>query len=30
VRRRQPWGMRDFAVVDPDGFKMAIGAAAKK
>jgi len=22
----QPWGARDFAVVDPDGFKIAISA----
>jgi len=26
----QPWGMRDFAVVDPDGFKITIGAEKKK
>ncbi len=24
--RDQPWGMRDFAVSDPDGFKITIGA----
>jgi lactoylglutathione lyase len=23
--RDQPWGMRDFAVADPDGFKITIG-----
>jgi uncharacterized glyoxalase superfamily protein PhnB len=26
----QPWGMRDFALTDPDGFKITIGAEAKK
>jgi uncharacterized glyoxalase superfamily protein PhnB len=25
----QPWGMRDFAVVDPDGFKITIGVDKK-
>ena len=24
--RDQPWGMRDFALTDPDGFKITIGA----
>jgi uncharacterized glyoxalase superfamily protein PhnB len=28
--RDQPWGMRDFALTDPDGFKITIGADAKK
>lgn len=23
----QPWGVRDFAVIDPDGFKISIAAA---
>lgn len=26
----QPWGMRDFALGDPDGFKITIGADLKK
>ena len=26
----QPWGTRDFAVEDPDGFKITIGATPKK
>lgn len=26
----QPWGMRDFAVADPDGFKITIGANRKR
>ena len=26
----QPWGMRDFAVADPDGFKITIAAELKK
>jgi uncharacterized glyoxalase superfamily protein PhnB len=26
----QPWGTRDFAVTDPDGFKITIGADKKK
>jgi uncharacterized glyoxalase superfamily protein PhnB len=26
----QPWGMRDIAVEDPDGFKITIGAPAKR
>lgn len=26
----QAWGMRDFAVTDPDGFKLTIGAELKK
>jgi uncharacterized glyoxalase superfamily protein PhnB len=26
----QPWGMRDFAVQDPDGFKITIGASLKR
>lgn len=25
----QPWGMRDFAVVDPDGYKITIGVDKK-
>jgi uncharacterized glyoxalase superfamily protein PhnB len=25
----QPWGSRDFSVVDPDGFKITIGADKK-
>jgi uncharacterized glyoxalase superfamily protein PhnB len=25
----QPWGMRDFALTDPDGFKITIGADKK-
>ncbi len=24
--RDQPWGVRDFALIDPDGFKITIGA----
>jgi len=28
--RDQPWGMRDFALTDPDGFKITIGADKKK
>jgi uncharacterized glyoxalase superfamily protein PhnB len=28
--RDQPWGMRDFALTDPDGFKITIGADTKK
>jgi uncharacterized glyoxalase superfamily protein PhnB len=28
--RNQPWGTRDFAVTDPDGFKITIGADTKK
>jgi uncharacterized glyoxalase superfamily protein PhnB len=27
--RDQPWGMRDFALTDPDGFKITIGAAKR-
>jgi uncharacterized glyoxalase superfamily protein PhnB len=27
--RDQPWGMRDFALVDPDGYKVTIGADKK-
>jgi len=27
--RDQPWGMRDFSVADPDGFKITIGTEAK-
>lgn len=26
----KPWGMRDFAVADPDGFKLTIGAESKR
>jgi uncharacterized glyoxalase superfamily protein PhnB len=26
----QPWGMRDFAFEDPDGYKITIGAPLKK
>ena len=26
----QPWGSRDFAVADPDGFKITIGADREK
>jgi len=26
----QPWGSRDFALTDPDGFKITIGAELKK
>ena len=25
--RDEPWGMRDFAVVDPDGYKITIAAS---
>ena len=28
--RDQPWGMRDFALTDPDGFKITIAREAKK
>jgi uncharacterized glyoxalase superfamily protein PhnB len=28
--RDQPWGTRDFALTDPDGFKITIGADKKK
>jgi len=28
--RDEPWGMRDFAVVDPDGYKITIAAEGKK
>ena len=28
--RDQPWGTREFALTDPDGFKITIGADAKK
>ena len=28
--RDQPWGTRDFALTDPDGFKLTIGANTKK
>jgi uncharacterized glyoxalase superfamily protein PhnB len=27
--RDEPWGVRDFAVADPDGFKITIGAETK-
>ena len=27
--RDEPWGMRDFALVDPDGYKITIGADKK-
>jgi uncharacterized glyoxalase superfamily protein PhnB len=27
--RDEPWGMRDFALTDPDGFKLTIGANTK-
>ena len=27
--RDQPWGTRDFALVDPDGYKITIGADKK-
>ena len=27
--RNQPWGTRDFALTDPDGFKITIGEDAK-
>jgi uncharacterized glyoxalase superfamily protein PhnB len=26
----QPWGMRDFSLTDPDGFKITIGKEVKK
>ena len=26
----QPWGMRDFSLTDPDGFKITIGADKKR
>jgi len=26
----QPWGMRDFSLTDPDGFKITIGKELKK
>ncbi len=26
----QPWGMRDFSLTDPDGFKITIGVETKK
>ena len=26
----QPWGMRDFSLTDPDGFKITIGVELKK
>lgn len=28
--RNQPWGMRDFAVADPDGFKITISNELKR
>lgn len=28
--RTQPWGMRDFAVADPDGFKITIAYAEER
>ncbi len=28
--RDQPWGMRDFSLTDPDGFKLTIGKETKK
>jgi uncharacterized glyoxalase superfamily protein PhnB len=28
--RDQPWGTRDFAVADPDGFKITIASPGKK
>jgi uncharacterized glyoxalase superfamily protein PhnB len=28
--RDQPWGMRDFSLLDPDGFKITIGVDLKK
>jgi uncharacterized glyoxalase superfamily protein PhnB len=28
--RDEPWGMRDLALTDPDGFKLTIGAETKK
>ena len=26
----QPWGMRDFSLTDPDGFKITIAKVTKK
>ena len=28
--RDEPWGRRDFALVDPDGYKITIGAEEEK
>ncbi len=28
--RNQPWGMRDFSLTDPDGFKLTIAKETKK
>lgn len=28
--RDQPWGMRDFALTDPDGFKITVARETKK
>jgi uncharacterized glyoxalase superfamily protein PhnB len=28
--RDEPWGTRDFALVDPDGYKITIGSEEKK
>jgi uncharacterized glyoxalase superfamily protein PhnB len=28
--KNQQWGTRDFALTDPDGFKITIGKDAKK
>jgi uncharacterized glyoxalase superfamily protein PhnB len=28
--RDEPWGVRDLAVADPDGFKITIGAETKR
>jgi len=28
--RDQPWGMRDFSLTDPDGYKITIGVETKK
>ncbi len=28
--RDQPWGMRDFSLTDPDGYKITIGKETKK
>jgi uncharacterized glyoxalase superfamily protein PhnB len=28
--KNQPWGMRDFSLTDPDGFKITIGKELKK
>jgi uncharacterized glyoxalase superfamily protein PhnB len=28
--RDEPWGTRDFALADPDGYKITIGAEEKK